>query len=173
MAAWWSAWPTHTPVEAGRVIAAVGARPRTSLADVLGLTDRSGIPVGPDLRTAVDGLYAVGDIAQAWHPIAGRRLRVEHWGDAEAHGRAVGINLAGQHASWRTVPGFWSTIGEQTIKYVAWGDGHDAVQMRSSPHGATVWYGQAGRVVGVLTHDHDEDNERAEEAVSAAWPFPA
>lgn len=162
----------HPPVEAAKVVVAVGAAPRLSLATALGLGDDSGVPVGADLRTAADEVFAVGDIANAWHPVARRRLRVEHWGDAEAHGQVAGQALAGHEAAWRSVPGFWSTIGERTIKYVAWGDGHDDVQVRSSATGTTVWYGQAGRVVGVLTHDHDEDNERAEEAVRTGWSFP-
>jgi NADPH-dependent 2,4-dienoyl-CoA reductase/sulfur reductase-like enzyme len=49
------------------------------------------------MRTAAPGIFAVGDIAAAWHPLGKRRLRVEHWGDANAHGRVAGGVLAGEH----------------------------------------------------------------------------
>ena len=96
--------------------------PRSSLADGVGLGNGSGVPVGADLRTAAADVFALGDVVNAWQAVAGRRLRVEHRGDAEQHGRVAGAVLAGHDAPWRSVPGFWSTIGDQTIKYVAWGD---------------------------------------------------
>ena len=34
-------------------------------------------------------------------------------------------------ARWDAVPGFWSTIGDHTLKYAAWGDGFDAVPVRA------------------------------------------
>ncbi|MET0326225.1 MAG: FAD-dependent oxidoreductase [Ilumatobacteraceae bacterium] len=160
-------------VEAAHVVVAVGARPLTDLAGSAGLDTDDGIAVDPTMATAADGVFAVGDIARAHHGVAGRWLRVEHWGDAVEHGRLVGLALAGAPEPWRTVPGFWSTIAGQTIKYVAWGDGHDEVRVRRSASGTTVRYGRDGRLVGVLTHDHDDDNERAEADVHAGRPMPA
>jgi len=63
-------------------------------------------------------------------------------------------------------------VAGRTVKYVAWGDGHDEVHVQRSGSGTTVRYGRNGRVVGVLTHDHDEDNEQAEADVHAGRPMP-
>jgi 3-phenylpropionate/trans-cinnamate dioxygenase ferredoxin reductase component len=41
-----------------------------------------------------------------------------------------------------------------------------------SAGGATVWYGKDGVIVGVLTHDHDEDLELGTELVRTGAPFP-
>ena len=160
------------PVDAAHVIVAVGAEPSTGLAGDAGLDTDGGIAVGPTMATAADGILAVGDIARAHHDVAGRALRVEHWGDAVEHGRLAGLALAGAPEPWRAVPGFWSTIAGRTVKYVAWGDGHDEVHVQRSGSGTTVRYGRDGRVVGVLTHDHDEDNEQAEADVHAGRPMP-
>ena len=160
-------------IEAAHVVVAVGARPLTDLARSAGLDADDGITVDPTMATAADGVSAVGDIARAHHGVAGRPLRVEHWGDAVEHGRLAGVALAGAPEPWRTVPGFWSTIAGQTIKHVAWGDGHDEVRVERSASGTTVRYGRDGRLVGVLTHDHDDDNERAEADVHAGRPMPA
>jgi len=159
-------------VDAAHVIMAVGARPRTELLASVGLLEDDAVPVDGVMATAVDGLDAIGDIAAAWNERAGRRLRVEHWGDAQGHGRTLGDRVAGGRAPWADVPGFWSTIAGQTLKYVAWGDGHGAIEVEQSSAGTTVWYGRDGVVVGVLTHGHDEDNERAAAAVGGRWPFP-
>jgi hypothetical protein len=71
------------------------------------------------------------------------------------------------------VPGFWSTIGERTLKYAAWGDGHDAQRLERGENGAfTVWYSRDGVAVGVLAHDRDEDYERGRELIAAGQPPP-
>ena len=161
-------------IDSVAVVAAVGARPRLELAIGAGLIapDDEGVPVDATMRTVAPTVYAAGDIALAEHEVAGRRLRVEHWGDAEAHGRAAGASLAGHAAPWTSPPGFWSTIGDHTLKHVAWGDGFDEIEVVTSPEGATFWYGQGGVVVGVLTHGHDEDADAAADAVAKRWPMP-
>ena len=60
----------------------------------------------------------------------GRRLRVEHWGEALNMGEVAGKTLAGAEAAWDVAPGFWSTIGDHTLKYVGWGDGWDELALR-------------------------------------------
>ena len=165
--------PDAPPLEAAHVVAAVGATPNLQLAEALGLSDGHTLAVDAHMRTAAPGVFAIGDIATAWHASAERHLRVEHWGDAEAQGRVVGRHLAGEPAAWTTPPGFWSTIGSETIKHVAWGDGHDEVVVRASPEGETFWYGRDGVVVGVLTHGHDDDAESAGAAVAGRHPMPS
>ena len=164
--------PDRPTVEADHVVLAVGARPRVELGEPLGLVADGAIPVDAAMATAIGGVHAIGDIALAWNVTAGRRLRVEHWGDAERHGEVLGTVMAGERSAWCEVPGFWSTIAGMTLKYVAWGDGHDAVQVQPSASGVTVWYGQDDVVVGVLTCDHDDDIEVAATAVTERWPMP-
>ena len=68
---------------------------------------------------------------------------------------------------WEAVPGFWSTIGEHTLKHAAWGDGHEQARMVERTGGFTLWYTDAqDRVVGVLTYNADEDYERGRELVA-------
>ena len=92
-------------------------------------------------------------------------LAVEHWGEALNMGEIAGRTIAGEDAQWDVAPGFWSTIGEHTLKYVAWGDGFDEARLVDHGGGAfTVWYGRDGITVGVLTHERDEDYERGRDA---------
>lgn len=156
----------------GTVVLALGVTPRGELARAAGLR-MSGDAVAVDvaLRTTADGVYACGDVAEAQHPVAGRPLRVEHWGDALIQGNAVGCRLAGDDSAvWDVVPGFWSTIGEATLKYAAWGDGYARDELVEHAGGAwTVWYYDAeDRLVGALTHDRDEDYARAQRELGAS-----
>ena len=63
------------------------------------------------MRTAVPGVLAAGDVCRAENATAGRRLRVEHWGDALAQGEVAGQDRRRARGGWSAVPGFWSTIG--------------------------------------------------------------
>jgi len=78
-----------------------------------------------------------------------------------------------QDARWEVAPGFWSTIGAHTMKYVAWGDGFDTARLEAHDDGAfTVWYARDGILVGALCHERDADYERARELIEAKAPVP-
>jgi 3-phenylpropionate/trans-cinnamate dioxygenase ferredoxin reductase subunit len=160
-------------IEAETVVLGMGVRPRIGLAEQAGLTIVEGaIPTDSQMR-AGERVLAVGDVAYAHNRGAGRRLRVEHWGDALGQGEIAGRVLAGVDAHWQDVPGFWSSIGQHTIKYAAWGDGHDAGRLEEHLGGAfTVWYSHRGKLVGVLTHDRDQDYERGSEMIAAGDSAP-
>jgi NADPH-dependent 2,4-dienoyl-CoA reductase/sulfur reductase-like enzyme len=135
--------------------------------------DADRIPVDARMRTQRPNIYAAGDVALAHNATAGRRLPVEHWGEALNMGEIAGKTIAGADAQWDVAPGFWSTIGEHTIKYVAWGDGFDETRIQDHGGGAwTVWYGQNGTTVGVLTHDADDDYERGRTLIETGAPLP-
>ncbi len=159
------------------VVLGSGVSPRLELARDAGLELDEGAPgirCSAELRTSHPRVWAAGDIAVAEHPLAGRALRVEHWGDALAHGEAIGITLAGGSARWETVPGFWSTVGTRTLKLAAWGDGWERDHLVAHPGGGfTVWYERDGACVGVLTHDADADYDRGRELVGRGDPVPA
>lgn len=162
------------PVAADTVLLGTGVEPRTRLAENAGLeVEEGGILADSSMRTGAPGIFAVGDISYAYNEAAGRRLHVEHWGEALNHGRVTGTVLAGGEAVWDVAPGFWSTIGAYTLKYVAWGEAWDDARFTDHGEGAfTVHYGLDGTCVGVLTHDHDEDYERGRELVESGAPLP-
>jgi 3-phenylpropionate/trans-cinnamate dioxygenase ferredoxin reductase subunit len=158
-------------VVGGHALAATGASPNISLAAAAGLAIDQGVVVDSSMRTEIPGLFAVGDIAFAFNETAGRPLRVEHWGDAEAMGTIAGKVAADRSETWDEVPGFWSTIGGKEIKYVAWGDGFDDVVVDTSASGFTAWYGNGGLTVGVLTFERDDDLEVGRELIRTHAPF--
>jgi 3-phenylpropionate/trans-cinnamate dioxygenase ferredoxin reductase subunit len=155
-------------IDGSCVVLGMGAGPRAELAEAAGLTLCDGaVAVDQTLRSSQHrAVLAVGDVACAHNASAGRSLRVEHWGDALDQGELAGRTLAGESCRWESVPGFWSTIGEQTLKYAAWGDGYDDSQLVVHPGGGfTAWYSRDGAAVGVLTHDCDEDYEQGRELI--------
>jgi NADPH-dependent 2,4-dienoyl-CoA reductase/sulfur reductase-like enzyme len=161
------------PIEADLVLMAGGVRPHGRLAEDAGLAVADGRVVADEhMRTSAPNVFAAGDVAYAHNASAGRPLRVEHWGEALIMGEIAGTVAAGGEAAWTDAPGFWSTVGERTIKYAAWGDGFDHVRFIEHDDGSfTAWYGRDGVTVGVLTFEADEDYEAGRAAVQRARPF--
>ena len=159
-------------IDAAEVVCAGGARSRLELAESAGLrVERGGVVADSFLRTSDPHIRVAGDIAYAMNVAAGRPLRVEHWGDAEAHGEIVGSGLAGTQAQWDTAPGFWSTIGDHTLKYSAWGDGFDDYELRGEDGSWVVWYRLGSELVGVLTSGNDEAYERGQRLLTRRASF--
>jgi NADPH-dependent 2,4-dienoyl-CoA reductase/sulfur reductase-like enzyme len=156
------------------VVMATGVAPRSELAVQAGLDlDGGAVPVSAAMGTGHDGLLAAGDVCLAHNLAAGRPLRVEHWGDALGQGAIAGKTAAGVDAGWDDVPGFWSTIGTRVLKYAAWGDGFDATRLHRDDDGSFVaWYGKDGLIVGVLTHERDDDYERGSDLIARGAPWP-
>jgi 3-phenylpropionate/trans-cinnamate dioxygenase ferredoxin reductase component len=155
-------------IEAESVILGMGMRPRAELAERAGLMTAKGAILTDAQMRASEHVLAVGDVAYAHNRTAGRRLRVEHWGDALGQGEIAGRVLAGEDTQWQDVPGFWTSTGRHTLKYAAWGDGFDSSRLEEHPGGAfTVWYCHHGKLVGVLTHDRDEDYEHGRQLIAA------
>lgn len=156
------------------VLVAAGISPDVDLAESAGLNTHEGrIAVDAHLRTSADGIFAAGDAAYAQNVSAGRHLAVEHWGDAERMGEVAGTAAAGGNDRWAQVPGFWSDIGDHSLQYSAWGDGYDEARFVAHDRDAfTVWYGQNGITVGVLTSGADDDYERGQQLIENGEPLP-
>lgn len=160
-------------LDASVVVMAMGIEPDITLGREAGLEiDEGRVACDASGRTSADGVLAAGDMARLHNPAAGRRVSVEHWGEALAQGEVVGHTAAGVEAQWDAVPGFWSTIGGHTVKQAGWGDGHDEIHMHEAGTGWTAWYGLEGQCVGVLACERDGDYERGRELVAAGGALP-
>lgn len=124
------------------------------------------------MATAASAVYAAGDVAQAQHEVAGRQLAIEHWQDATDQGAIAGASAAGRHSKWDGVLGFWTSIGEATVKYHAWGDSYERSRMLHHPDGFTVWYESGDIAVGVLTYNADGDYDLGEQLIAGRRPAP-
>jgi 3-phenylpropionate/trans-cinnamate dioxygenase ferredoxin reductase component len=164
---------TGVTIACDLVLAANGVKPQSALAAAAGITTNEGrIVVNAQMRTSAENVYAAGDVALAHNNTAGRPVAIEHWQDAVDQGEIAGAGAAGETAEWDAVPGFWTTIGEATLKYHAWGDGFERSRLVERDDGFTIWYESAGTTVGVLTHNADDDYDRGEDLIRRRAPIP-
>jgi 3-phenylpropionate/trans-cinnamate dioxygenase ferredoxin reductase subunit len=112
------------------VVVGIGVTPRTELASAAGLAVDDGIVVDEHLQSDVPGVYAVGDVASAWHPHLRRHVRVEHWANALNQGLTAGANVAGAGQAYDLLPYFFSDQYDLGMEYVGLGQSGDAVTIR-------------------------------------------
>jgi len=99
-----------TVLPADSVVAGLGIRPHTALAESAGIEVDNGILVDEYCRTSVDDIYAAGDVANFYNPSLGERIRVEHEENANLQGQTAGVNMAGGEKKYEHLPLFYSDL---------------------------------------------------------------
>ena len=140
------------------VVVGVGAPPNVELAADAGLTVDNGILVDQALRTSDPDVYAAGDVANSYHPLLRRHLRVEHWANALHGGPAAARSMLGQNVTYDRVPYFYTDQYDLGMEYSGHVDpgGYDQLVYRgdrpgrsSSPSGCPAGRVLAGMNVNV------------------------
>ena len=121
-----------TRIGADAVIIGIGAVPRTRLAEKAGLHVRDGVVTDASLRTSDPDIYAAGDIANAFHPLLGRHIRVEHWANALHQPETAAAAMLGRDAAYDRVPYFYTDQYDLGMEYAGYAvpGGYDQVIFR-------------------------------------------
>jgi 3-phenylpropionate/trans-cinnamate dioxygenase ferredoxin reductase component len=116
------------------VVVGIGVRPNVDLAEAAGLRVDNGIVVDQAMRSSGPDVYAAGDVANAYHPLLGRHLRVEHWANALHGGPAAARSMIGQHVSYDAVPYFFTDQYDLGMEYSGHVDvgGYDQIVYRGN-----------------------------------------
>jgi len=103
-------------IDADVVVAGVGVQPRQSLAAGAGLTVTEGVVVDEHLRSSHPDVYAVGDVALAYHPFVGKHVRVEHWSNALHQPEVAAASALGMERRYDRLPYFFSDQFELSLE---------------------------------------------------------
>jgi 3-phenylpropionate/trans-cinnamate dioxygenase ferredoxin reductase subunit len=112
----------RTLVRADLVVVGLGATPNTQLALGSGLAVDNGIAVSATFTTSDPDVFAVGDVANVYHPRLGHRLRVEHWANADTAGVAAGRAVLGDTTEYDAIPYFYTDQFDLAMEYSGFGD---------------------------------------------------
>lgn len=161
------------------VIVGVGVQPNDELARESGLETDDGVLVDSALRTADPDIYAAGDVANAYHPVLGGRLRVEHWDNALNGGPVAARAMLGQDVTYEPVPYFFSDqydLGMEFAGIVAPGE-YDEVVVRGSVQpnadGALefiAFWTSRDRVIAGMNVNIWDTNEHIQSLIRSAAP---
>jgi 3-phenylpropionate/trans-cinnamate dioxygenase ferredoxin reductase component len=130
-------------VDCDFAVVGVGVVPRTELAERAGLEIGNGIQVSKRLESSVAGVFAAGDVANAFHPFYGTKVRVEHWANAlNQPATAAQAMLGKEGVSYDRLPYFFSDQYDVGMEYVGYASDWDEVVIRgdaSAPEFIAFW----------------------------------
>ena len=159
-----------TTVPCDLVVVGVGVDPSVGWLKDSALALENGVVVNEYSETNLPGVYAAGDVANAWNPLLGERLRVEHYDNAQNHGIATGKVMAGMREAYAPVPYFWSDQYEYTLQYVGHGRDDDEIVVRGdvAKRSFTAFYVRDGRVRAAFAIGRPRDVMAARRIIRAA-----
>jgi NADPH-dependent 2,4-dienoyl-CoA reductase/sulfur reductase-like enzyme len=104
-------------IAADVVVIGVGAVPNVQLAKDAALTVDNGVLTDEALRASAADVFAAGDVANAYHPVADAHLRNEHWANAIAQGKAAAKSMLGQSVVFDEIPYFYTDQFDLGMEY--------------------------------------------------------
>jgi 3-phenylpropionate/trans-cinnamate dioxygenase ferredoxin reductase subunit len=122
-------------IEAEFAVVGVGVAPRTELAEQAGIATDDGILVSERLETSAPGVFAAGDVANAFHPFYGRSIRIEHWANALNQPATAARAMLDKPASYDRLPYFFSDQYDVGMEYTGYATSWDEVVFRGDPAG--------------------------------------
>ncbi|RAJ40440.1 3-phenylpropionate/trans-cinnamate dioxygenase ferredoxin reductase subunit [Kitasatospora sp. SolWspMP-SS2h] len=119
------------------LLVGVGISPNTALAGNAGLTVDDGVRTDQHLATSHPDVFAAGDVANAFHPLFGRPIRVEHWANALHQPAVAAASMLGKSAVYDRVPYFFTDQYDLGMEYTGYAEpgGYDRVVFRGDVAG--------------------------------------
>jgi 3-phenylpropionate/trans-cinnamate dioxygenase ferredoxin reductase subunit len=111
-----------TELDADVIIIGVGVTPNVELAQSCGLNVDNGILTDSSLRTSDNDIHAAGDVANAYHPLLGRQVRVEHWANALHQPTVAAKTMLGEIATYDRLPYFFTDQYDLGMEYTGYTD---------------------------------------------------
>jgi 3-phenylpropionate/trans-cinnamate dioxygenase ferredoxin reductase component len=105
-------------IDAQAVLIAVGADPDVELAAEAKLRVSNGVLVDATLRTGDPNIVAAGDVANAFHPLLGKQIRVEHWNNAPNQPPVAASSMLGGDTSYSELPYFFTDQYDLGMEYL-------------------------------------------------------
>ena len=157
------------------VAVGVGVLPRVQLAEASGIAVDNGVLVNEKLETSVPGVFAAGDVANAWHPFFEQRIRVEHWANALNQGPAAARNMLGAEEPYERLPYFYSDQYDVGMEYSGYATDFDEVVFEgdvASREFIAYWL-RRGRVLAGMNVNVWDVTEQIQEQIRSGVRTPA
>jgi 3-phenylpropionate/trans-cinnamate dioxygenase ferredoxin reductase subunit len=149
-------------IDCSLAVFGLGIEPATELVAGTPVRVDNGIVVDDQCRTNVPGIFAAGDVANHYHPVCGRQMRVEHWQNGVKQGAAAARSMLGRGQTYDEVHWFWSDQFDANIQYAGFHAAWDRIVVRGSLESRKflAFYLTGGRVESVVAINQGRDMRR-------------
>jgi 3-phenylpropionate/trans-cinnamate dioxygenase ferredoxin reductase subunit len=158
--------------EADLAVVGIGMIPNVELAERSGLVVSDGVVVDELCRTSASDVFAAGDVANQPNPLIGRRLRVEHWQNAQHQAATAARNMLGAREAFLEVPWVWSEQYGLNLQITGDPRSTDDVRFRGdlSARSFSALLFREGRLRAAVAVDRPEDIRAARRIIAAGAP---
>src|SRR5689334_18723880 len=159
-------------IECDFAVVGIGVVPRVELAQDAGLRIDNGVVVNERLQTSAPNVFAAGDVARAWHPFYGERIRVEHWANALNQGPAAAQAMLGEVVSYDRIPYFYSDQYDVGMEYSGHAPAWDEVVFRGDRDAGefVAFWIRDSRVVAGMNVNVWDVNEQVQALIRGSQP---
>lgn len=151
------------------ILIGIGAEAETALARDAGIACDNGVLTDSRLSTNIPHIWAIGDVAEVPHWQAdGNPRRLESVQNATDQARYLArLLMNGGGAPYRSVPWFWSDIGQLKLQIAGLSEGADRRLVRSEQERLAVFHFRDARLVAVETLNSPADHMLARQLLDS------
>ncbi len=151
----------------------IGIEPNVDVVEGAGVALDNGILVDQHCRSNVGGIYAAGDVANHWHPLFERRMRVEHWDNAIKQGAAAARAMMGKEEPFDDPHWFWSDQYDQNLQSIGLVSDWDELVIRGSleERNFLAFYMKNASMMGAVGVNRGRDVRRCGQLIRARRPL--
>lgn len=160
-------------IDASVLLVAVGMTPNVELLEGSGIEVDNGVLVDEFCRSSDPDVFAAGDVANAWDPELGRRVRVEHYDNAAKQGKAAAANMLGAEEPYSDSHWFWSDQYEHNLQAVGLAHDYDEIVIRreaGAERAFAAFYVKDSKIQAVFALDASKEILRSRKLIAAGTP---
>ena len=159
-------------LECDFAVVGIGIEPAVEALADSGIHVDNGVVVDEYCQTNVSGIYAAGDVANHYHPVFDRRIRVEHWQNAIKQGAAAARNMLGRRIAYDEIHWFWSEQYDANLQYAGFHTQWEQLVVRGRLESASylACYVNAGRIDAAVGLNRAKELRRIMPLIKARRP---
>jgi NADPH-dependent 2,4-dienoyl-CoA reductase/sulfur reductase-like enzyme len=172
---------TGEVIPADLVLVGIGAAPATGWLDDSGVALAAGVVCDSTCAVldtdgaVIGGVTAAGDAARWHHALFGADVRVEHWDNAAAQGKAAALRLLGETRPYAPVPYFWTDQYDSKLQFAGLAHPGNEVTIAEGSLASRSFvaaYGRGGVTVGAAVMNMPHRMAAYHRLIGAGAAFP-
>lgn len=156
-----------TVVDCDVAVIGIGVEPSMGFLNGEPVQIENGILVDEFCRASIPNVYAAGDVASSWNPRYAKRLRVEHFDNAQRQAVVAAKTMLGGTDAYNPIPSFWSDQYSYGMQYRGFAPSWDAVVFRGDVRAGSfsAFYITNGVLQAVCSVNRYKENSAARKLI--------